>query len=269
MPETLAAPLGGPPPPEIPLSNSPLVRVLAQVVLPGILKIGMREEATKFQEEVRRAYPIFEEQSGAEVRINLGAAMPILQSPNANSIWRFSDASREWRVSLAPAAIALEAMAYRSRADFLRRWSEILEIVQRMFEPQIAQRIGLRYLDQITGDGFANIHTMIRSEMLGMTGESTRRQVTHAVSEALLDAEDASVLLRWGILPPNVVIDPNLMTPHADRSWVLDVDVFALGTRTFDHDALDGAFDVLANRAYAIFRYIVNDDFLSFYGASR
>lgn len=264
MPDNLPPPLGGPPPAEVPLSRSPLVRVLAQASLPGILKISVREEAAKFQEQLRRDYPLFDEESTLELRIGIGA--PSVQQQASTAVWRFSDAARNWRVSLAPHSISLEAMKYTSRDEFLARLRTILEQVEAQFAPQITPRIGLRYLDQVSGDALARITKLVRPSMLGLTGDETRPYIQHAISEAQMDVEEGKVMLRWGMLPPNVVIDPGLMTGKPEQTWVLDIDAFDASNRTFDHTALSEAFTALAHRTYAVFRYVVTDDFLRFFG---
>ncbi|MFI4973243.1 MAG: TIGR04255 family protein [Caulobacterales bacterium] len=265
MSNNLPAPLGGPAPKEVPLPGSPLVRVVAQVQLPGIIKIRLPEEAAKFQDRVRADYPMVDEDGMSELRINLGSGAPTFQQ-NPGVIWRFSDLDRQWRVSLAPNAVTLDTTAYTNRADFLTRWAAILAIVQDQFDPRVVQRAGIRYLDQVVDEGFAVLPSMLRHEMLGVISGPIREHVAHALSEALLATEEGKVLLRWGDLPGNVVIDPALMNPHPQRSWVLDIDSFSEERAVFEHKALAMTFGCLADRAYALFRYTVNNDFLRFYG---
>jgi len=265
MPENLPFPLGGSAPLEVPLPKSPLVRVVAQVRLPGIIKIGLPEEASRFQEAIRTEYPLFEQNSMNEVRIDLAAGAPsIQQSPG--SVWRFSDLDSNWRVSLMSTSVSIETTAYTSRVEFLERWSAILARVDDQFSPKIAQRTGLRYIDRVTDDGFNGFDAMIRPEMLGLTAAATRPFVAHSLSEVLMTTEEGKALMRWGILPPNVVIDPAMMSPHPLMSWVLDIDSFSDAQLPFAPTQLAELFERLAHRAYAIFRYIVNDDFLRFYG---
>lgn len=264
MPNNLPSPLGGEPPAEIPLPRNPLVRVLAQAQLPGILKVSLREEAAKFQELVRRDYPLFDEDATMELRIGVGVS-PIQQQVSS-SVWRFSDSDRQWRVSLSPNSVSLEAMAYTNRNEFLERLSTVLETIEALFSPQITPRIGLRYLDQISGEGFENITKMVRAGMLGLIGDGTRPHIQHALSEAMMEVEEGMVLLRWGILPPNIVIDPSIMSPRPEQSWILDIDAYDAKPRPFDHVALSEAFTRLAHRSYAVFRYVVTDEFLRFFG---
>ena len=79
-------------------------------------------------------------------------------------------------------------------------------------------------------------------------------------------AEEGQILLRWGILPPNVVIEPTLMDGHPEQTWVLDIDTFSNATHPYQHRLLTDLFTALAHRSYAVFRYVVTDEFLRFFG---
>jgi hypothetical protein len=50
-------PLVATPPPEVPLINAPLVRVIAQVRFPPILSIEQQAFVGSFQEAIRAEYP--------------------------------------------------------------------------------------------------------------------------------------------------------------------------------------------------------------------
>ena len=50
-------PLEGPPPPEVPLADSPLVRVIAQVRFPLIASVEKRDFIAPFQEAIRKNCP--------------------------------------------------------------------------------------------------------------------------------------------------------------------------------------------------------------------
>jgi uncharacterized protein (TIGR04255 family) len=264
MPDTLPPPLGGPAPAEVPLPRSPLVRVLAQAQLPGILKIALPDEAARFQEELRGDYPLLDREQSSELRIVVGE-VPNLQQSSA-AVWRFRDLDDAWRISLTPSAVSLEAFAYPSRTEFLGRWSRVLEAVERLYDPKIVERIGIRYLDHVKDEAFDKIASLVRAPMVGLLGDETRPHVVQSVNQALVNAEEGTVLVRWGALGADMVIDPNLMGAHPKPSFILDIDVFAVGRQDFAHQALADAFQGLAQRAYAVFRYAVDDEFLRFYG---
>lgn len=82
------SPLTGPPPTEVPLTDAPLVRVVAQVRFPLVASVEKRDFIGPFQEAIRAEYPVLRpEQSRSFV---LGQQELI--NARANTVWRFHDA---------------------------------------------------------------------------------------------------------------------------------------------------------------------------------
>ncbi len=267
MPDKLPPPLGGPPPPEINLPRAPLVRVLAQVRFPGILKIDNKDAVSLFQEEIRRDYPLFEQQTTQRVEVQIGTGTPtIKQSPG--STWRFQDATKNWRLSLMTDALSFEVETYTSRDDFLSRWAKALAAAEKIFEPRIALRIGMRYIDRVTEKPLETIDELVHTEILGFAKPPLRDHVHHALSEATLSIEEGEMLLRWGIMPANGTIDPNVLPPVPMLSWILDIDVSSGAQRAFENTQLNNSFRALAERAYSVFRFMTTNKFLAAFGGA-
>jgi uncharacterized protein (TIGR04255 family) len=267
MPTQLPPPLGGPPPSEINLPRAPLVRVLAQVRFPGILKIDSKEVVSSFQEEIRRDYPLFEQQPTQRLEVQIGPSGPAVQQmPGTN--WRFQDAKRNWRLSLTTDSLSLEVESYTSRADFLARWTRVIAAVERLFEPGIALRIGMRYIDRVAEKPLDTIDALVNTDILGIVRPAFRDHVRHALSEATLSVEEGDLLLRWGIMPANATIDPNVLPPVPHLSWILDIDVSSGEQRAFVSAQLGDSFRALAERAYSIFRHMTTPEFLKTYGGT-
>jgi uncharacterized protein (TIGR04255 family) len=241
------------------------VRVLAQVRFPGILKIDNKDVVALFQEEIRRDYPLFEQQATQRVEVQFGAGGPtIKQVPSTN--WRFQDAKSNWRLSLTTDALSFEVESYTSRNEFLARWTRAIAAVQQIFEPGIALRIGMRYIDRVTDKPLDAIEKLVHTDILGFARPPLRDHVRHAMSEATLSIEEGEMLLRWGIMPANTTIDPNVLPPVPHLSWILDIDVSSSEQRAFDDHQLAAAFRALAERAYSVFRHMTTDEFLKAYG---
>lgn len=259
------APLGGPPPSEVLLANAPLACVLAQVKFPTILVIEDRSRVAPFQADLRAEYPVFRQEAGQNLRIDMGPSGPNV-STDAVTLWRFMDLEGHWTVTLGPEAITLETRAYDQRQDFLGRLSSVLQAVERHFAPGIAERLGIRYVSRVTGEGYDRIEEIISSGLLGVAIPPLRDHVTHAISEAAMTAEEGGVMMRWGMLPPNGTIDPLVLEPVNMPSWVLDIDVSTTGYSAFEAQSIMEKFGALAQRAYSVFRYMVTDSFLTLYG---
>lgn len=266
MTGSLPLPLGGSAPREVPLSRSPLVRVIAQTRFPSVLKIDSRDTMIAFQEEVGPEYPILEQAAAPQFHIEFTSGSPNVRQVTSN-LWRFSTADRSWLLSLAADAVTLETSRYGGRDDFLKRWCDVLAFVERIFDPRLALRVGVRYVNQIQGESLSDLTKWVRGSLVGVAQDELRDHVTHAISEANVAIEEGVLLLRWGILPANATFDPGLLAPAPTSSWVLDIDVSSAEQRPFSEDSLRSTFRALANRAYAVFRYAITDDGLEHFGA--
>ncbi len=258
---TRKTPLIGAPPAEVPLANAPLVRVIAQVRFPLIASIEKRDFIGPFQEAIRREYPVLRpEQSQSVVLRSEGVV-----ETRANSVWRFHESSAAWRVSLAPDFLAVETThAYTSRRDLLRRLGQLLEALDEHIDPQVIDRLGLRYIDRITGAPLDDLGRYIQPELLGVIGSALSQHTDHVVSQNVfsLPEEGGRMIARWGLLPKGGTMDVAAIAPIQERSWVLDVDAFRQEPRPFIREEVIRDATALAERIYAFFRWSVTDDFL-------
>lgn len=258
MTASLPSPLGGPAPREIPLANSPLVRVLVQARFASILRIDSKEGVAPFQELVRKQYPLLEQATSHGLQMELVSNVPNFR-PIASNVWRFSDANKLFVASLTSDAITLEARAYPGRSAFMARWSELLQWIEDVYAPGLTVRIGIRYLNRIDGDAVDQLPEWIAPNLIGVALPAYREYVTQAISEANLQIEEGEMLLRWGIVPKGATIDPGLIDPVATNSWLLDIDASNSEQRPFEASALATSYEALSERAYSVFRWIVTD----------
>lgn len=257
-------PLVAPLPPEVPLKNAPLVRVIAQLRFPEILSVEQREFVAPFQEAIRETYPVLRQEQTQGILLGLGAITPA----KAQTAWRFSDTSGDWRVSLTPDFLALETTKYVSRDDFFGRLKVLAQALDEFFAPAQLDRLGVRYIDRITGDAVADIAKLVRPEVRGITGTIASAHAAHALSESAFELPDARVLARWGMLPAGATVDPAALEPAKEKSWVLDLDMFSGAPMLFDVERVVSEAKRYAERIYTIFRWAVTDDFLARYGGT-
>lgn len=255
-------PLVDPPPAEVPLPDAPLVRVIAQIRFPVVLSVENREFVARFQEAVRDAYPVLrpERISGVVLSPNGLAAAP------PQTAWRFSDVDENWRLSLTPAFLALETTRYTSRSDFLERLAVVLEALDSHVGPQVADRVGLRYIDRIAGPAVNDIETLVRPEVRGVCGTSIARHTTHSLTESAFTLPDAGVVARWGYLPPGATVDPSTVPPITEVSFLLDLDMFRSKPMPFAVEPIVAEVRRFSERIYTLFRWAVTEDFLRRYG---
>ncbi|MGE3536375.1 MAG: TIGR04255 family protein [Candidatus Tectimicrobiota bacterium] len=252
------------PPPEISLPQAPLVRVIAQVRFPVIASIEQRAFIAAFQEALRPMYPVLRPEMAQGFLVGPQGIAP---AP-AQTIWRFNDLAGHWRVSLAPDFLALETTAYSSRDDFVARLQTALDALHRHIGPQLADRLGLRYIDRVLLSAEEDCGGLVRCEIKGLFATPLARYTRQALSESLfvLPEAGAQFVARWGQLPPRGTIDPGALEPVDSASWILDLDMFSQEPRPFDTEALVAEARRYAERIYTMFRWVVTDEFLRRYG---
>ena len=87
------------------------------------------------------------------------------------------------------------------------------------------------------------------------------------MNETQFLAQDGSRIQgRWGKLPPNTTHDPNSLDPVAEPSWVLDLDMFTSEPQPFASAELLQTATDFAECLYWLFRQMVTNEFLRFYG---
>lgn len=254
-------PLVDPPPAEVPLADAPLVRVIAQVRFPEVLSIEQRDFVAPFQEAIRAVYPVLrQEQTQSALFSQLG-----ITPARPQTAWRFGDLEGHWRVSLAPDFLALETTKYTSRSDFFTRLHAVIVALDEHVEPKLLDRLGVRYIDRITGTAVDDIAKLVRTEVRGITGTTVASHATHTLSETMFELDDACIVARWGHLPPGVTVDPAAIEPAPEKSWILDLDMFSASPAPFAVDRIVEDARRYAERLYTFFRWAVTDDFLRRY----
>ena len=255
-------PLVSPPPAEVPLKKAPLVRVIAQVRFPEVLSIEQRDFVAPFQEALRSTYPVLrQEQMQSLLLTEAGFA-----SAKPQVAWRFSDTEGHWRVSLTTGFLAIETTKYTSRTDFVARLRAVVSLLDEHFSPSLIDRVGVRYIDRITGAAVDGLSALVRPEVRGITGTLAETHAAHSMSESLFKLPKAQILARWGLLPAGVTVDPTALEPVAEKSWILDLDMFSATPIKFSIDRVVADVEEFAARIYTVFRWAVTDAFLKRYG---
>ena len=264
-------PLNPTPTREVPLPRAPLARVIAQARFPPILAIRDPDKVAVLQEALRETYPNLSQDQVHSIELTGG------QTPNVRQglIWRLADREKDapWRVSLGVDFVALETSSYDSRDDFLERLRNVVSAVERAFKPASASRLGLRYIDRLTDDAVDRVHDLIHPEALGIIrtrenpDSALGESVIHLMTEAQFLAQDgARIQGRWGKLPADATYDPDALEPVAKPSWVLDLDMFTIESQPFASDGLLTTATEFSKCLYWLFRQMVTEEFLRFYG---
>lgn len=250
-----ADPITGGPPTEVPLERPPLVKVIAQIRFPMVTAIGRQEFIAPFQEAIRKTYPVLRPEKGQS--IVLGPDGPaVLQE---EMVWRFNNGESTWKVGLSPSFLSLETTAYSSRTEFMERLKEVVRALERHVEPTVVDRLGIRYINRITGDELKDISALIRSEVCGVV--TALPNLEHSITQAAFKLGKNQLMARWGKLPPKQSPEPGLEIVN-EESWILDFDMFTTETFAFDTKLLLSNSMMFTERIYSLFRWVVTEEFL-------
>ncbi len=260
----------GEPVDEVPLSNSPLIAVIAQVRFPPIASIAREDFIGPFQERIREAYPVLRQER--EVSLLL-TPQGVQSGGDAAPVWRFLDRGQqpEWKVSLATSFVALDTSRYSSRSDFLTRLRTVLHALAETVGPSVCDRLGVRYVDRVVlDDPDVDLTSLVKPEVLGVATvvSGAHTELVHSIADTEFRLSDATLHGRWGWLPASAQLDPFHGDVVDSPSWILDLDMYDTNPGSLDIEELTSRAATFAERIYRFFRWAVRPDLLRRYGGA-
>ncbi len=208
-------------------ARPPLALTLCQIRF--ATKFGLNDSTVApFQEALETDYPNPDrQQQVTAIQVGSQVSQIGIQAPSPETLWKFTDETGDWTVTLTQDFITLETRAYAHFDDFLARLRRVLEILDRTIRPRIGRRIGLRYINEIRSinKDWAEI---IQRELLGALAiHSIRDSAEQAIQVLTLRARDARINLQHGVFPTGttVVPKPGLQVP-TEPFYLLDIDMY-------------------------------------------
>ena len=260
-------PLSGPIPESIPLNKAPLIGVLFQIQFPKIDKIQKEKFIRGFQESIRPLYPQIDNTliQGIEVRIHKNEASSL---PVKEKFWHFSNQNDNYRIGLGSGSLSIQTDNYISRKELLARFKVIIENFNEFIKPTSVERLGVRYMNQITNPSLlSKLDMLIRSEFLTVNHKDLYKKVDYGITEINGKTKEGKIKVRHGMLPPRSNYPFHMFKPINKSCWILDIDSINDSIiKEFNSDELVNKFEKLASRAYAFFRWFVKDEFLKQFG---
>ena len=208
---------------EVHLHDAPLAKVLTQVQFSRTPQLVSDAAEAQIAEALGR-YPVRRRAVPPALVIN-GQAVPTPQAPT--TVLTFADPTGAWQVTLTDTAVALETSEYESRDDFCERALEVFRAVASTALPPVVDRVGLRYIDRLSGAALSRVPEYVTPPLHALFGHTAPELgLEHSVTDSLIkiSGEDA-LQVRTGLLPPQASFDPAL-PPLAGESWVLDMDAY-------------------------------------------
>ncbi|MCK2166397.1 TIGR04255 family protein [Thalassospira xiamenensis] len=261
-------------PAEVALGRSPLVKVLCQVRFPLQLSIRNDDQVARFQEELRKDYPFLNKEMVHSFRVE---GHQVQGGAESAVLWRFDDRKidYDWRITLSTEFVTLETGKYLSRQDFVERLRKVILAVENVFSPGGATRIGLRYVNHISGNDMSSLEYLLNPPVLGILSSSSdeclplRKAVMHSITEAMFEADEGRLQAKWGKLPALATHDPAVLRPIDSDSWIFDFDMFSTEILEFDADKIIEICESFSKRVYYVFRLMVKTSFLEHFGGDE
>ena len=244
---------------DVPLQNSPLVDVLCQVRFPAILKIAQSQPA-EFQERVRDRFPVLEVEQGIRIGIPSLGSEARLGVETSEPVYRFRSPFDPTVVTLARDFYAVSTDSYKSWPDFAEVLATITQAVSDVYRPAYAERIGLRYVNNLTlhNTGSSSAKELIdfpRSEITALLKSSEWDVPESLLTEMVLSDEFGKLKFRSGFTGVG-----------SKSTLLLDFDFFEEGNLLMETviERTTRYHDII----YAAFRWCIPDESLGAFGPS-
>ncbi len=235
------------------LEDPPLKLVICQMRFSRL--IGFSESDVRpIQQAVASTYPLAE--VGRSANLVLGPA-GISQTSEPEPLFQFRSDDGAWTLTITPESTSLETTAYHDFLDFLGRWVECAEIVLKTLDVTRQNRVGLRYVNELTcpprPDAKALLQ-ILREDAIGIVGRHPRASSLLQSMHEMRFAQDRGVCtVRHGLMPQT----------DDQSSYILDFDFYDDNPRVVD---LDGQQRLLADfnhGAFELFRWIIQEDYFA------
>lgn len=251
---------------DVKLKNAPLIAVVSQVNFGELLTVNEIDKIKNFQTALNADYPVFKDQKGKSAHIDLVKSEMNITDRLA---YKFSNIEQTWHIAFSTESISLEAKRYTTKEEFKARFSAILSAFTDIFQPKINNRLGLRYVNRISGELLNNPTTYINPSLLGVSTSELQGNLEASISEALMKVEnDHQLFAKWGFLPGASTTDPALIKPIREQSWILDLDSSTTKIKNWSMTDLNTELDKLAQINYNFFRWAVTNDLLKACGGN-
>jgi uncharacterized protein (TIGR04255 family) len=235
------------------LEGAPLQVALAQVRFAPVHAVEKPERVADFQEHLADTYIAREAQVPQTITIQFGPSLAQPGAPVAvpERVWPFEDRERGWSISLSSSSLALEASTYDDFDDFLAEFKKVLGALIATFAPREQARLGLRYVNEITGVRLQNqgLRQVLRPALLSPIGTELGWNVLGSLCELRFKESLGTLVLRHGLIRTD--------------SYLLDFDYFTENPSAFDDKAIARTVKRFHDVIERLFVWCVSDGYLA------
>jgi uncharacterized protein (TIGR04255 family) len=237
------------------LVRSPLTSVIFQLTFDHTARASEAEVARAFHDALggpAGPVPVLQQITEGGINLALGPNVPpaFAQQPAAIG-WQLESADGGVRIRILPTYVSVEASRYEGwEGDFAPRLEQVLGAVDQQIHPVFEQRLGLRYINQITEPvgGPEGWQEWIDERLLGIaTHQEIGPMIVFSRQQVVLQLdEQARCTLNHGFAP-----DPE---HEGALTYLLDYDVAREGVRRFDSGQIRETADLFNSYALRLFQ---------------
>lgn len=244
---------------EAPLDRSPIVSVVWQLRFEEHPALAAPETVLRFQ-ELLGGPDQFAIIPMPKIQVAVQATGPAVGNAPQSAVgaagggWRLSGTDGSWQVSADSASLAVETTRYGTwEKDFSPRLRQVLEALQKIGTPVLESRLGLRYVNVVTGSAVGRPPMSAAGELSGLVapwllGPLNEPQVQDSVlanqGRAVLSFDQASAILNYGVIS----------TETRELGFIIDIDAFREGGRALRIDDILTQTETLHATALGLFQ---------------
>lgn len=244
------------------LSNAPLEVAIIEVRFTPTRDSFSATDVTAIRDDLERAtgvnFPNIQPAQQKTLQVDLSAQGAAVSEGQADG-WQIASASSTSVITLLPESVMLQTTDYERWRTSMRLPLEVLlTAVQRVAEPSLVQRLGLRYVDRFQDDACHSVADWagrIDSELLGPVRNRVFGSQIRAAQQQLEIAID---IHHGAILRHGPIHDPS--KPSID--YLLDIDVFRHLAKAFDVAEIVDAAERLNRTTLSLFQACIEDGYL-------
>jgi uncharacterized protein (TIGR04255 family) len=244
---------------EAPLARSPIVSVVWQLRFEEHPALAAPETVLRLQ-DLLGGPDEFAIALLPKIQLSFQAAGPAAESmpmPAAGAAgggWRLSAMVGSWHLRADWASLAIETTRYGTwGGDFLPRLQRVLDALKEVGNPVLESRLGLRYINVLTGGAVGKppmsaageLGGLVAPWLLGPLNEShLQDSVQVSQGRVVLSLEHANAIINHGVIS----------TETHELGYLIDIDAFREGGRAFRVDDIMTQTDTLHAAALGLFQ---------------
>lgn len=222
-------------------NSAPLIYALSQVVFSPILE--MKEYVGDIQEKFRHlGFPKYTKKDMMAIKFDGANILP----QEKKESWNFANKDNTKNIVLTTEYITLETSEYSSYEDFIKVMEGVLDVLQKVANPSLCERVGLRYVNLVKNDtkGFSYY---LHKSILGFPVKTLSNDFASTQCVTSVKTKVGNLLLKCSLLNNGRFLSHDLSQDNikfdvvlgdSKEVAILDIDHFLVQTKDFNKDEI-------------------------------